>query len=111
MRSHRRKSEQFNLISSRFEKQNEGGGGEEGTLLVKGSKLDSNILSFWGEGGDRKLRKIRKVRVVRRVGGETERGTPLARSISNGKRVRVQNDYEVCLPGITAKKHKFLSSN
>ena len=94
-RSQRRKSEKFNLISSRFEKQNmEGGGGEGGTLLVEGSKLDSAILSFWGEGGDRKLRKIRKVRVVRRVGVETEREIPLAGTSSNGKRVRVMNDPE-----------------
>ena len=69
MKSQRRKSDRFIHLSSQFERQNVGGGGGEGKLPKMGSKLDSEILSFWGEGGKREIRKPRKVRVVRRGAG------------------------------------------
>jgi hypothetical protein len=69
VKSQRRKSDRFIHLSSQFERQNVGGGGGEGKLPKMGSKLDSEILSFWGEGGKREIRKPRKVRVVRRGGG------------------------------------------
>ena len=68
VKSQRRKSDRFIHLSSQFERQNVGGGGGEGKLPKMGSKLDSEILSFWGEGGKREIRKPRKVRVVRRGG-------------------------------------------
>ena len=69
----------LSLDQCQFEGQNVGGGGGEGKLAMTGSKLDSRILSFWGEGGERKLGKTRKIRVVQSVGGG-ERETPLAKT-------------------------------
>ena len=105
MKDYRRKSDKFIHISSQFERQNVGGGGGEGKLVMKCSKLDSRILSFGGEGGERKLGKTRKIRVVQRVGGG-ERETPLAKTTANEKRAREMFDPEACLPGTPTKRFK-----
>ena len=105
MKGNRRKSDRFIQLSSQFEGQNVGGGGGEGKLVMTGSKLDSRILSFWGEGGERKLGKTRKIRVVQRVGGG-EREIPLAKTSANEKRAREVFDPEACLPGTPTKRFK-----